>query len=200
MSGMLPSFLAGAALEIRMGSTVLAYAQNCAWTDDMTTAPVGGIGSYSQHALEPLAYIGRGSMTLTHYSTQVFNAIQAGLSDKNWAPSNMDASAPLPATSQNNIAYRDGNSLLGDNFFNPVSMLVSRTFDINVYEKVPNGRDANGKLTYATSNQIYTLVDCRMTNLSMTFTPGTLVNQVVSFLCRSVIDLSAESYFNKKAI
>ena len=189
MSGLLPSFLAAAQLEIRIGSTVMAFAQNCAWTDDMTNTPVGGIGSYSHQALEPTAYIGRGSMTVTHYSSKILDVLK-------------NIPGAIPATAGKSVAGRDGNSLLITEFFNPIKLLVSRTFDIVVYERFGAETTAATDKTAATvtdispgTTKVYTLKDCRMTNLSFTFTPGTLVNQVASFLCRFVIDHTAEDGF-----
>ena len=187
MAGLLPSFLAAAQLEIHIGSTVMAFAQNCAWTDDMTNTPVGGIGSYSHQALEPTAYIGRGSMTVTHYSSLVANQL-ATIPDA------------LVSTAQktNSISSkRDGNSLLVAEWFNPIVLSISRTFDIVAYPKTLNVEQASGAVTstVGTNGPLYTLKDCRMTNLSFTFTPGTLVNQVASFLCRFVIDHTAEDSF-----
>ena len=182
MSGLLPSFLSSSQLEVRIGNTVLAYAQNMAWTDDMTNTPVGGIGSYSFHSLEPVAYIGRGSMTITHYSKAIFDVLK---SIPNALPENL-----RDTQTQTN---RDGNSLLVNEFFNPVQLLISRTFDINIYERSISSQ--NGTLSGSTSRVIYTLKDCRMTNLSITFTPGTLVAQVASFMCMHVINHTAEDSF-----
>lgn len=179
MAGLLPSFLSAAQLEIRIGDKVLAYCQNLSWTDDMTTTPVGGIGAYSFHALEPVGYIGRGSMAITHFSSLAMN--------RNAATENNALPANLAGKTANTT--RDGNSLMVQQFFSPAEILVSRTFDVNIYER----RDPNGSLDENT--HIYTLKNCRMTNLSMTFTPGTLVNQVVSFLCMHVVDLTMEDNF-----
>jgi len=185
MAGLLPSFLASAQLEIRIGNTVLAYCQNISWTDDMTTAPVGGVGAYSFHALEPVGYIGRGSMTITHFSSAIFNVLK---NISNALPENLRNTEINPG--------RDGNSLLVSEYFNPVQLLISRTFDVNIYERsLTRNQSTQAIEGKATSRIIYTLKDCRMTNLSLTFTPGTLINQVVSFLCLSVIDHTAEDSF-----
>lgn len=176
MAGFLPSFQSSAQLEIHVGGMELAYCQNLSWVDDMTTVPVGGIGAYSFHALEPVGYIGRGSMTITHYSKAVFDRIK-------------NVAGALPGNITNGVPNgRDGNSLLLTEWFNPIRLIVSRTFDVKVYERA----FANGEIGGAPSRPSYTLKDCRMTNLSLTFTPGSLVNQVASFLCMSVIDHTAE--------
>lgn len=185
MSGLLPSFLSAAQLEVRIGNTVLAYCQNMSWTDDMTTVPVGGIGSYSFHSLEPVGYIGRGSMTITHYSSAIFNVLK---SISNALPENLRGTQTQEG--------RDGNSLLVQEFFNPVQLLISRTFDINIYERSFTRDSTSGEIqANSTSRILWTLKDCRMTNLSLTFTPGSLINQVASFLCLSVIDHTAEDSF-----
>lgn len=182
MSGLLPSFLSSSQLEVRIGNTVLAYAQNMAWTDDMTNTPVGGIGSYSFNSLEPVAYIGRGSMTITHFSSAIFDVLK-----------NIANALPENLRGTQTQANRDGNSLLVQEFFNPVQLLISRTFDINIYERSISS--TNGTLSSNTTRVLWTLKDCRMTNLSITFTPGTLVSQVATFLCMSVINHTAEDSF-----
>lgn len=185
MAGILPSFVSSSQLEIRIGETVLAYCQSLSWTDDMTTAAVGGIGSYSFHNLEPLAYIGRGSMVVTHYSKKIFDVLK-----------NVPGALPENVRDTAGNETRDGNSLLVSEFFNPVNLLLSRTFDIKIYER---SMDRVGtELVSAPSRIIYTLKDCRMTNLSLTFAPATLLNQVVSFLCLSVIDHTAEDSLKYK--
>ena len=182
MAGQLPSYLSSSQLEIRLGDNVLAYCQNLAWTDDMTNVPVGGVGAYSFHSLEPVAYMGRGSMTITHYSKAIFDVLK-----------------DIPGALPENLAGttvpdgRDGNTLLIPEFFNPVQLLISRTFDVNVYERSLD--TSASRLSPATSRVIYTLKDCRMTNMSLTFTPGSLINMVASFLCLHVIDHTAEDSF-----
>lgn len=177
MSGLLPSFLSSAQLEIRIGNTVLAYCQNLSFTDDMATVPVGGIGSYTMHALEPVGYMGRGSMTITHYSKAVLNKIK---NDTSAFPKN------IVTNSQNGD---DGNSLLRSEFFNPIRLIMSRTFNINVYERAIN---TTGNLGSNSGRKAFQLQGCRMTNLSLTFTPGSLINQTVSFLCMGVVDITSE--------
>lgn len=188
MAGLLPSFLSAAQLEIRIGGAVLAYCQNISWTDDMTTIPVGGIGSYSYHAIEPVGYAGRGSMTITHYSGKVFNLLKK-VTGGGALPANMANTSVSDAV--------DGNSLLTSEFFNPVTLLLSRTFDVRIYERnvaeVAAQDITKGPSATNDSTLIYTLQNCRMTNLAFTFTPGSLINQVVTFLCMSVVDAGTES-------
>jgi len=184
MAGMLPSFLSSAMLEIRTGDTVLAFAQNLSFTDDMTNVPIGGIGSYSYSALEPTDYNARGSMSITHYSSAVLDVLKT-------VPGALPANVPV-----NSATGRDGNSLLLGQYFNPIQLISSLTFDINIYER---GISYTGQpIVGAASNPpgpIYTLKDCRLANLSLTFTPGTLIQQVASFMCLYVIDHTSEDSF-----
>jgi len=188
MAGQIPSFLSGSKLEIRIGTAQIAYAQNLAFTDDMQVQPVGGIGSYSYHALEPTGYLGRGSMTLTHYSDRVRNALLAagGGANDTMLPGNLKATGV-------NQTEADGNSMLRAEYFSPVRLLTSQSFDIVVYERGVDpaaGVPTNGDLLKNTI--LYTLRNCRLATYNIGFTPGSMVNETVSFMCTSISDHRAE--------
>ena len=70
--------------------------------------------------------------------------------------------------------------------FNPRMILISTTFDIDVYQKVKkstslNGIDADLQLTYQ-------LKDCRLSNYSFSFAPATLLQENVAFMCLQILD------------
>lgn len=206
MAGLLPSFLSSAQLEIHVGDDVLAYAQSLSFQDNMTNVPVGGIGAYSFHALEPVAYAGSGSLVITHYSKKVHDAIKSMPSDLGTMPSNVLANGIVSTPDTSPEQYRDGNSLLVSEFFNPVNLIMSRTFDVNIYERMVT-RTANKlgltvPVTSTTSGNtlpgpMYTLKNCRMTSFRLSFTPGSLVQQIVTFICMAVLDNQTDDGPNK---
>ena len=175
MAGIVPSFLSSAKLVIKMGSIELAYGSNLSFNDRMAVAPVGGIGSYNSDALEPLQYTAGGSFTITVYSSGAVNSLANSSNIPDRALKSISATAK-----------RNGNSMLVANNFSPAALMISQTFDIDVYERV--GQQA----TSATQNLLltYQLTDCRLTSYSMTFTPGSLVQENVGFLCIGVKDRS----------
>jgi hypothetical protein len=173
MAGLLPSFQSGSNLYIYIGDILIAYGTNLNLSRDMTNVGVGGIGSYSYDAIEPTAYAARGSFSVTRYSSLAKDAITA----KTVAPAGTlpGRSASLPQT--------DGNSMLHPSQFNPINLIVSKTFDIKVFER--------NSQTGATGNLIYTAKDCRMNGYSIGFTPGSLVTENISFRCLRIEDAQA---------
>jgi hypothetical protein len=165
MAGLLPSFQSGSNLYIYIGNVLVAYGTNLSLSQDMTNVGVGGIGSMSYDAIEPTAYAARGSFSITRYSKLASDAIQA----KTAAPA---ASVPGRFGVTPDV---DGNSMLHPAQFNPINLIISKTFDIKVFE-----RNAQ---TGVSGNLVYTAKDCRMTNYSMGFTPGSLVTENISFRC-----------------
>jgi hypothetical protein len=190
MAGQLPSFLSSAKLEIRIGGSVIAYATSLSFSDDMSNVPVGGIGSFSYATNEPVGYLARGSMVITQYSDKVLSAL------KKVAPPVGSTASPdsaLPAnlqTAKSNSAVRDGNSMLIQEYFSPVALLTQRTFDIEIYEKGASGTvDLKSQ---AGVGALYIIKDCRMTGYNLSFTPGQLLSESVSFLSLSVLDSQSE--------
>lgn len=196
MAGFIPSFLSSSKVAIRIGSTVIAFAQNVSMSDDMSVTPVGQIGSYNMLALEPTNYIARGTMTVTHYSNVVLNALKQADANLSNAPSNL-AGADTSATSA-----QDGNSLLIRDYFSPVNLMLSRTFDLDFYERMPDqivttGAEA-GKLiisNFGSNNvpekPIYRMENARLSNYNMSFTPGSLVNETVAIIATGLLDSRA---------
>lgn len=194
MAGKISSFLSSAKLAIRLGEITLAYATNLSFSDRMAVAPVGGIGSFNPDALEPLQYSASGNMTITLYTGEAFNALNAIGNG-----SATHRSALIPKRAQNHVEktstdkIRSGNSLLSRNSFSPLHLLISRTFDIDVYERKglgnfdPNGGSADNMVN------TYHLEDCRLTTYSLTFTPGSLIQENIGFICLSITDATAET-------
>jgi hypothetical protein len=191
MAGQLPSFVNGSAVLIKIGDVYVAYCQDLRFSRSMANVPVRGIGSYSAHALEPVDYSATGQMTITRYTSKV---VEGG----DDAPKRNDANSQLlPAnlsgvkleTPKADVAGRDGNSILAPYAFDPRRMLLSATFDIQVFERgVDAGAVVAGSLSGTTGNLLYTFQDCRLTNYSFSFAPGQILNENVSFICRFLKD------------
>lgn len=81
------------------------------------------------------------------------------------------------------------NPLLLRDQFNPVNLLVSSTFDIEVLMKVsPGGNAAKAGGVNAVK---YTLKDCRLTNYSISFSPNQLVSPSVDYVCQQIVESEA---------
>jgi len=174
MAGLLPSFQSGSNLQIYIGNVLVAYATSVSFSRDMSDTGIGGIGSYSYDAIEPLMYAARGTFSLTRYSNEAIAATKL-------AGGPADGLKPSRATESNLAASGvDGNSMLHPSQFNPTLLIVSKTFDIKVFER----NSVNG----TTGNLVQTLKDCRLTGYSMGFTPGSVISENLSFRCLRIID------------
>jgi hypothetical protein len=171
MAGLIPSFASGSTLVIQVGKTRVAYATNLTFVDDVTHAPIGGIGSYSYDSLEPTQYLARGSFTMQRYSKPAYDAnVSTDTNKGNQNPARSSVSAGVP----------DGNSMLWGSQFNPSGLLLGKTFDILVYEKSTNG-------TYM-DDPLFTIKDCRLTGYSISFTPGQTVSENLNFMAILIQD------------
>jgi hypothetical protein len=161
-----------------MGGVTLGYGSNLSWSDDVSHAAVGGIGSYSYDALEPLQYLARGSFSLMRYSSKV-----RGKNDIN-----PERAGPGPGDFST-----DGNSMLRANSFNPSNLLISRAFDIEIYERrhKADERPSASKASAGSPTElfkIFTISNARLTSYSLTFTPGQLIAENIGFICIRVTD------------
>jgi hypothetical protein len=190
MSGILPSFASGSNLVIRLGKFPLAYATNLTFTDDVASGAIGGIGSYSYDGIEPLQYAARGAMSITRYTREALNAIKqtgnGGTSQASRRANDKDRYVTSKTLGNTIVDPNDGegNSLLTSTSFNPFTMMVSRTFDIEVYER---------KSSTEYSRLVFVCKDCRLTSYSMSFTPGSLVAEQVGFIATRIEDSVAVS-------
>jgi hypothetical protein len=152
-------------VKLSIDGKVLAYGTNISFSDDVTTAPVGGLGSYSYDTLEPTSYAARGSFSLIRYTEDAKKSL-----------TNITTNAPVLPSRLNNVNDNGAMKHLMPTHFNPTSLLTSSTFNIEIYE-------GSGS-----SDKIFTLKDCRMIGYSITFTPGQLVSENIGFMCIKVID------------
>jgi hypothetical protein len=174
MANKLASFMSGAQLVIYIGGKKVAFAQGLSFQESMDNVPVGGVGSFSYHAIEPLRYSASGSISVTRWSSKLTDAIKSVFGN--------EGTTPNPIAGAAKIGTRDGNSLLDGVQFNPVKLLSAATFDVVVYDKV---KDASGNL-----NAAYKLENCRLSGYSFGFSPATLLQEGVTFICTSVVDYS----------
>jgi hypothetical protein len=96
----------------------------------------------------------------------------------------------LSATSGGVISndFTSGNGVIDINHFNPVNLLLSATFDINVFAR-EQVVDADGKFaSILSAKPVYVLQNCRLTNYSFSFQPGSLLFEDMSFVCTQVTE------------
>lgn len=184
MAGQIPSFISGSKIALKIGDKVIAYTQSIRLSDDMQVQPVGGIGMMGFQSLEPTGYVARGDLVITHYSDIVLNELNIAAGGASTIP-------PLTTASPDSQAS-DGNSLLMKEFFSPANLLISRSFDIDIWERKAESIDDNGDLTILDHGTLrWRLENCRLTNYSMGFSPGSLVNESIAFMSTGLLDVRA---------
>jgi len=187
MSGLLPSFVNGSNILLKMGDVTVAYCQDLRFNRNMANVPVRGIGSYSTHATEPVDFSASGQMSIIRYNKDiVYGNTDTGV------PNRQDDAkkALLPENLQGATASktRDGNSLLMPYAFDPRRLLLSATFDIEVYERTANKAAIDGTEGVNTGGLLYHFYDCRLTSYSHSFSPGQLIMENVAFLASYIED------------
>lgn len=190
MSGIIPSFLSSAKLVIYIDGKRAAYATNLTFSDRMSAAPVGGIGSYNADALEPLQYAVNGSFAITMYDEQTLSYLKS-LDPQTRSLIPMRATAHEPAVDASKAMTAAGNSMLTKNFFSPVHLMISRTIDIHVYERAPKaGQDFGAVMDEILT---YTVRNARLSSYSLTFTPGSLLQEQIGFVAMQMVDELAQA-------
>lgn len=174
MAGQLPSFLTGANLIIRIGEMRVAFAQSLSFQRNVAHTAVMGVGAYDVLALEPTSFAASGTMQILRWTDAMLNARK---SSKTSLPDNMQKT--------DNKDDLQGNSIAHQSAFNPAELLLSSTFDIEVYEKDPSTK-LEGQL-------LFILRDCRLQGYNFNFVPGELLVENASFLCRRIEDAVAQA-------
>lgn len=187
MAGLMSSFALGSNVHIRIGGIKVAHITNLSFSEDVSTGAVGGIGSYSYDAIEPLQYAARGSFSITRYTKEALKAIyDDGNPAKKFAPGRVNGKAELFKGFQSLVVDEssgaDGNSILTKVSFSPAHLMLSQAFDIVVTERSMPG---------VGEEEIFTCIDCRLVSYSVGFTPGSLVSENVGFICIRIEDASA---------
>ena len=186
MANILPSFASGSNSVIVVDGITLAYATNLSFTDDMSHAAVGGIGSYSYDTIEPTQYAVRGNITIMQYSAA---AVAEASAIATLSPTSDKKGSTVTGTPAR-MGGVNGNSFLVSKYFSPVMLLLQQTFDIDVYERQVD--KATGNLEKSTS-AIFQIQNCRLNSYNLTFTPGSLISENLTFSALGLIDLVAQS-------
>lgn len=185
MANKLPSFLQGSVLVIKIGNRTIAYCNALSFSDQMDNTNVYGIGSFSPGAIEPLAYNAQGSISIQRYSDYAL---------KGTATSPAKPKKLAAGISETRPTSTDGNSLADLQSFSPALLIIQSTFDIDVYTRT--AASSTKQESEAGLKHTFTLRDCRMTSMSMSFSPGQLIAENYSFICRLVQDMSSEATKN----
>jgi hypothetical protein len=134
MAGIKSTFVVGARAKVKIDSKTLAFATNVNYTVDVAHIPVEVLGAYEVVAYEPVGYRVNGTLTIVRYTAN-------------------------GNTTRTDGANADGNSVfkMGDSAnaarapaaFNPGNLILSETFEIEVYDR-RDGTKANDGQKFVT--------------------------------------------------
>lgn len=140
MSGQVPSFLTGANAKIKIGSITIAYAQDVAYRVTVSTIPIEVMGRYEVIAHEPIAYMVEGSLSVIRYTEA--------------------ATGEGSAAKGNGIGeWSTTTDQKGSAMFDPKNLLLSQTFDLQVFQ-----RKNDGEVMESSHGAAIKIIDCRFTS------------------------------------
>lgn len=184
MSGLLPSFVNGSNILLKIGDVTVAYCQDLRFNRNMANVPVRGIGSYSTHATEPVDFSASGQLSIMRYNKDIVygngDTVPSRTQNEDLLPENLQGATKSKT--------RDGNSLLMPYAFDPRRLLLSATFDIEAYERTANKGAIDGSEGVNAGKLLYKFYDCRFTSYSYSFSPGQLIMENLAFLASYIED------------
>lgn len=197
MSGLISTFAAAPRLKLRINGNVVAFAVGFNINISVEVQPVYVIGSYKAVSLEPTMYnVVTGSLQIVRLTSSntkdalIANSIKDKLSGGTAVATQQSLSdaagneliAPTTAG-----ASATNNPLQAELFkhIDPAQLIVSRSFDVDVYMKVPDGskfKETTGfKATDLKEVAWMHIMDCRITSRNTNISMGQIVNEPLTF-------------------
>lgn len=152
----LPGFVSGANAKIQLDSKTIAFASDVSYNVDTLTVPVECIGRYEVLSNEPIAYGCNGTFTIIRYTKQAAVANIAGAATDGNSPSKI-------STVDSNISTH----------MNPAQMLMSKTFDLEIFQKVDQSGSTIG---------VFKISDCRITRRGATLNKRGILVDTYAFV------------------
>lgn len=146
MTNVAPFFVTGANCKLKVNGVTLAFAMDLSYSVSIPHARVRNLGSFETNSFEPLSYDVNGSFTIVRYVDNLKSKLEnLGLAAPNDV-SNLGNGIGSWTTLRDNSARGIligglGNGVDGraDRSLNPASLQDGVTFDIEVYQRMPNG-------------------------------------------------------------
>lgn len=143
MANIKPGFVTGANAKVKVFDETLAYCSDVSYNVTIQTIPVESMGKYEVHSNEPVAYTVDGTLSIIRYTKR---ATDSGIADTN-----------DPGNAPSEVGAANARSLA--EHMDPRRMLLSETFDLEIYEKGPQTSD---------EREVFRVQDCRLTRRGMT--------------------------------
>jgi len=143
MANVSPFFITGANCKIKVNGLTLAFATDLSYSVSIPHTKARVLGSYEVDSLEPLSYDVGGSFTVIRYISDLKSKLESqGLTAPDRASNLGNGIGSWTNTNaRSSIAKRLGNGADGraDKSLVPASLQDAVTFDIEIYQKLPNG-------------------------------------------------------------
>ena len=163
MAGMKPGFITGANAKIKAGNITLAYATDVSYDMTTITIPVEVMGRYEVVSNEPIAYGINGSFSVVRYTSQAASSNIAGVNASGNSSGSIQASAGSIADFKDHL--------------NPGNLLMSTTFDLQIYQKTQTVNKAEGPLV-----QVFNVKDVRLTRKGATLSKRGILVDTYAFV------------------
>lgn len=162
MAGMVPSFITGANAKVKAGGLTFAYAQDVSFRVAVDTVSVETMGRYEAVSNEPVNYAVAGELAIVRY-TKV-------------AKDNCIPSASTNGNGLGNVNWTTGGN--ASDQFNPTNLLMSKTWDLDVFQKIQTASGAPDVFSKAVMH----ISDCRFNNLTGGLNKRGILVQRMSFI------------------
>lgn len=143
MANVAPFFVTGANCKLKVNGVTLAYATDLNYTVSIPHARVRNLGSFETNSFEPLSYDVNGSFTIIRYVDDLKSRLEnAGLGTPDGASNLGNGIGGWTTLSSSGVLLQSlGNGVDGmaNKSLNPASLQDGVTFDIEVYQKMPDG-------------------------------------------------------------
>ena len=186
MANLKPLFATAPRIKVYIQDKVVAYAVGFNLSASVDVQPVFVLGQYAPIALEPTMYnIVTGTMQITRLSSQSRTAAANAAADQ------LTSAGANQQTANSNSLATGGelNSTVGNGVTNsplaqkelflhldPSKLLLSESFDVKLYMKVPNATNDGLEEKLWLTGQ-----NCRITSRNTNIAQGQLVNEPLSF-------------------
>lgn len=153
MAGTRPTFITGATAKIKLNGKTMAFCQDFSCSIAIATQTPKVLGKYEGDSVEPLSYVVSGGFSVVRYAKGIREAVggrgfpngiaenDAGNGVGNWGTQWGGSLGDLLA--RNGV----GNDGRAHEALDPSKFASGTTFDIQIYQKVPNPHAGSGGLS-----------------------------------------------------
>jgi hypothetical protein len=167
MANIKPSFITGANAKIKVGGKTFAYATDVSYGVSVDVVPVETMGRFEAVTNEPINYSVGGSLAIVRYTKLAASAASGGIPSTNGSGNGLG-----------NVTLNGGDTTAADHM-NPGNLLMSRTWDLEIFQK---HQEVGAAATVDTTSSFTKIIDCRFTRKSAQITKRNILVEQYSFV------------------